>query len=207
MDNLVDFLLGFYGPKPYFLVFGILVGCGLGIPIPEDIILLSAGLLSYYGLTDCWTMVLVAFVGVLAGDSIIYFLGATYGRKLTKKWFFHKLLPDDRLNAVQNKFQKHGNKLIFAARFMPGFRAPMYFSAGTLHLPFRTFISHDGAAALISVPTIIFCVYYFGDYFERVFKLVKKVEHGIVIFIVFAILVVAAKWYITHRRIKKNAEV
>src|SRR3954471_18222382 len=108
MDRLVDFLLNFYGPTPYFLIVGILVLCGLGLPIPEDVILLAAGLLSYYGVTDVWLMIAVCFAGVLLGDTIIYWLGFHFGRKLTKKWLFHKLLPDDRLMTVQKRFHKRG---------------------------------------------------------------------------------------------------
>src|SRR6185437_2594520 len=113
MDRIVDFLLNFYGPTPYFLVFGILLACGLGLPIPEDITLFAAGLSAYYGLTNSWIIILISYAGVIVGDSVIFVLGAVYGRKLTKRWFFHKLLPDERLNAVRTKFHQKGNKLIF----------------------------------------------------------------------------------------------
>src|SRR3712207_4339002 len=99
MDALVDFLLNFQGPTPYLLVFGILILCGFGLPIPEDITLIAGGLLAYYGLCDLWLMILVGFAGVMIGDSFMYCLGAKYGRRLTRKWIFHKLLPDDRLRA------------------------------------------------------------------------------------------------------------
>ena len=168
MDRLVDFLLNFYGPTPYFLIFGILVICGLGLPIPEDVTLFAAGLLSYYGLTDVWTMIAMAFLGVILGDTVIYWLGAHYGRKLTRHWFFHKLLPDDRLDAVRSQFHRKGNKLVFAARFMPGLRAPIFVSAGTLHLPYRTFLFYDGTAALVSVPLIIGAVYFFGEQVSKI---------------------------------------
>ena len=204
MDRLVDFLLNFYGPTPYFLIFGILLACGLGLPIPEDITLFAAGLLSYYGLTDVSTMTATAFFGVLLGDLIIFSLGFFYGRKLTKKWIFHKLLPDDRLNSVQKRFHKSGTRLVFAARFMPGLRAPVYFSAGTLHLPFRTFLFYDGAAALISVPTIIGLVYYFGDQLDRVVRIIQRIEHGIAFVILAGVLAIAAKWYVTHRKLKRR---
>src|SRR3954451_23738801 len=116
MEHLVDFLLNFYGPTPYFLILGILLACGLGLPIPEDITLFAAGLLAYYGVSDLYGMIAISLLGVLIGDSIIFWLGAKYGRKLTKKWFFHKLLPDDRLDAVKKRLHQRGNKLIFAAR-------------------------------------------------------------------------------------------
>ena len=203
MDRIIDILLALQGPTPYFLILGILFLCGLGLPIPEDITLFAGGLSAYYGLTELWLVIAISYFGVIVGDSVIFLLGAVYGRKLTKKWLFHKLLPDERLNAVSSKFRKEGNKLIFVARFMPGLRAPIYFSAGTLHLPYRVFIFYDGVAALLSVPTIIGAVYYFGDELDRVVRVIQKVEHSIFLLIMIVVLAVCAKWYITHRRLRK----
>jgi membrane protein DedA with SNARE-associated domain len=202
MDFLVDFLLNFHGPTPYFLVLGILLLCGLGLPIPEDITLFAAGLLAYYGLCDLGWMIGVSLFGVIFGDSLVFFLGARYGGKLTKRWPFHKLLPDDRLELVRQKFRDKGNSLLFAARFMPGLRAPIFFSAGVLHIPFRTFLAYDGSAALISVPLIVGSVYYFGDELDRVVGVIKKLEHGILLVIVVVILTVVAKWYFSEKRRK-----
>ncbi len=205
MDALVDFLLNFHGPTPYFLVFGILLLCGLGLPIPEDITLFAGAVLAYYGIADVWLMIIISFVGVMVGDSIIFLLGSRYGRKLTKKGIFKKLLPEDRLNLVQKRFHKQGNRLIFFARFMPGLRAPIFFSAGTLHLPFRVFFFYDGLAAFLSVPLIIGAVYYFGDSLEWIVRVIQRAEYGLIFVIFGAIAAVAGKWYITHRKLKRTA--
>lgn len=202
MDRLVDFLLSFHGPSPYLVVFGILLLCGLGLPIPEDITLFAGGLIAYYGVADVWTMIVVCFVGVMLGDSIAYWLGSKFGRALTKKWLFRKLLPEERLNLVQKKLHERGNKLIFAARFMPGLRAPIFFTAGSLHLPFRVFFFYDGLAAMISVPAIVGAIYYFGDSLDTVVRYIKRIEYGIIFVILAAILAILAKWYITHRKVK-----
>jgi membrane protein DedA with SNARE-associated domain len=204
MDKIVDLLLALYGPMPYFLIFGILLICGLGLPIPEDITLFAAGLSAYYGLTQLWLIIVVSYVGVLFGDFVIFTLGARYGRRITRRWIFQKLLPADRLNSVQKEFHKRGNRLIFAARFMPGLRAPIFFSAGTLHLPYRIFLFYDGFAALISVPVIISAVYYFGDELDHVVRVIQRVEHSIVLVIFLVVLEMLGKWYITHRKLKRG---
>lgn len=206
MDRLLDFLLNFHGPTPYFVIFGILISCGIGLPIPEDIILLTAGLLAYYGLTNVWLTVGIGLLGVILGDTLIFWLGSHYGRKLTKKWFFHKLLPDDRLIAVSRRFKRRGNRLIFAARFMPGLRAPIFFSAGTLHLPYRIFLFYDGLAALLSVPLIIGAVYYFGDNLDQVVQSIQKFEHGIVLVIFMVMMLMLGKWYVTHRKLRREEQ-
>ncbi len=192
---MIDLLLDFYGGTPYMLVFGILLACGFGVPIPEDVTLFAAGVMAYYGVSNLWIMMAISLAGVLIGDSSMFFLGAKFGRKLTKKWIFHKLLSDERLDAVSKSLNEKGDKLLFAARFMPGLRSPIFFTAGVLHVPFRKFILYDGAAALVSVPLIIGAVYTFGDTLDHVVTVIKKVEHGILLVIFFAILAAVGKWY------------
>ena len=97
MDRLVEFLLYLQGPVPYFVAFAILLGCGLGVPIPEDIILFAMGLLSYYGLVDLKMSILVCFAGVMIGDGFVFMVGRLYGVKLLKKGIFAKLFHAERM--------------------------------------------------------------------------------------------------------------
>ncbi len=203
MQDLLNFVLSFGGIMPYVLVFSILLACGLGLPIPEDITLFVSGMLAYYGIVDVWGVTIVCMAGVLIGDSMIYYLGAKYGRGLTNKPFFHQFLPPERLEMVKEKLHRHGNKVIFVTRFTPVLRAPTYFSAGTLHLPFRVFLFYDGLAALISVPTIIYLVYHFGAVADNMIKMIKNVEHGIVAAIFIGILLLAVKWFYQHKKATK----
>src|SRR5690606_29469191 len=123
MEEFINFVSNFSGPEAYALIFAVLLACGLGVPIPEDITLFAAGYLAYEGAGNLWGMILVSFAGVMVGDSLIFFLGARYGQRLTRYWMFSRLLPPDRLEAVREKFRQKGLKLLFAARFMPGLRA------------------------------------------------------------------------------------
>jgi membrane protein DedA with SNARE-associated domain len=205
-QQFLDFLLQFSSSTIYFVIFGILLACGTGLPVPEDLTLIMAGIAAYYGLVSVAGAIIVAYLGVLIGDSTMYYLGAHFGRRLTKKWIFHKLLPDDRLNSVQKKFRARGNSLIFAARFMPGFRAPVFFCAGTLHLPYRVFLFYDGLAALLSVPVIIGLVVIFGDHIEKVIRVIQNAEHGILAVFVLLALVMTVHWYNGHRKLRKSEQ-
>ena len=200
MDNIIEFLLYTQGPVPYAVAFGVLLLCGLGLPIPEDITLFAMGILSYYGLIDLYTSIVVCLIGVLFGDSVIFFIGQQFGAKLTKKGLVAKILPPQRIEKARKLFHKRGNSLIFIARFMPGLRAPTYFSAGTLHVPFRVFFFYDGIAALISVPLLIGVVYYFGDKVDYAIQLARRVQNGIVLMVLAVVLLLIAKHFITKRR-------
>ncbi|MGE0614413.1 MAG: DedA family protein [Bacteriovoracia bacterium] len=202
MDKLVDFMFNISGTNAYLLLFGTLLACGFGLPVPEDIVLFGAG---YYAHlfpeeSNVFVMVLISLVGVLLGDSAIFYLGHKHGRKLVNRfWLFRKLLPPERLDMVQKKLHNQGNKVIFAARFMPGLRMPIFFSAGTLHLPFRIFFFYDGLASLISVPAIVYSVYYFGDEVDHIIKVIRRVEHGIIFVIISVALILTLKWYLNSR--------
>ncbi len=201
MDWLVDFLLNFYGPTPYLLIFGILLLCGFGVPIPEDITLIAGGLLAYYGVCNLWIMITVCFFGVMIGDSLMWYFGHHYGRRLLAKPFFRKLLPEERIKIASLKLNSKGSKrILFFGRFMPGLRAPIYFTSGFLHVPFWRFALMDGLAALISVPLIVGSIYYFGDELDSVVRWVKKVEHGILFLVLGAVLFLLFRKWKNSRR-------
>ena len=192
LDNILDFLANYQTIYIYLTIFMVLFLCGLGVPIPEDITLFVSAMLAYEELIELKIVLPLCFAGVLIGDFLIFGLGSHYGKKIREKWFFRKILPQERLEFVEKELKQKGYKLIFAARFMPGLRTPIYFTAGVLHYPFKWMLLYDGLAALISVPAIIGVVYYFGDKVEYVISLVKKVEHGI--FVIFISLVIMAAW-------------
>ncbi|MBC7396036.1 MAG: DedA family protein [Bdellovibrionales bacterium] len=200
MDFIVDFLIDYYGPIPYLAIFFILLGCGLGVPIPEDITLIAAGILTYYGVCDVWTMIGVCLLGVLVGDSFMFWLGHHYGRKLIKRWPFRAFIDETKINGIRSKLKNHGGKLLFTARFMPGLRSTVFFASGMLHFPYRKLLIYDGAAALISVPAIVYSIYYFGDFLEHVIKLIKKVEGGIAGVIVAVLAFFIVKYWLNHRK-------
>ncbi len=204
MEDLLNFAQSFGGLMPYILVFLILLACGLGLPIPEDITLFVAGMLAYYGKVNVWAMVIVCMAGVLIGDSSIFMLGAKYGPEITKKPFFSKFLSAERLAIVKEKLHQHGNKVIFVSRFMPGLRAPTFFCAGSLHLPFDVFLLYDGLAALISVPLIVWVVYHFGHLADEVFTAISDVEHAVVFVIVAVIAFISGKWYFHHKKANQS---
>jgi membrane protein DedA with SNARE-associated domain len=188
------------GPAPYLIVFFILVACGFGLPMPEDVILFAAGLMAYYGGADVYVMIAVAFAGVMMGDSCVFFIGARYGRKVRKFGLVKRMLPPKRMKMVRRKLHEQGNKVIFAARFMPGLRTPIFFSAGTLHLPFRVFFFYDGLAAMISVPSIVYAIYFFGDHVDRVIKVIKRLQFGVIGTILVLVAIVVIKTWWTHKK-------
>ena len=59
-----------------------LILCGMGLPMPEDIALLAGGFLVHRGITQYPMTLVVSLVGVVAGDNSLFFLGRRFGTSL-----------------------------------------------------------------------------------------------------------------------------
>ncbi|HDL4541393.1 TPA: DedA family protein, partial [Mannheimia haemolytica] len=157
METLIEFFSS-YG---YWAVFLVLLACGFGVPIPEDITLVSGGVISGLGYTNVHWMLVVSMLGVLVGDSTMYWLGRIYGEKILKFPLIRNVATPERFATVQERFEKQGWKLLFMARFLPGLRAVVYLVSGiTRKVSFVKFLLVDFCAAIISVPIWV----YLGDY-------------------------------------------
>ena len=132
-------------------MFSLLVACGLGLPLPEDIALITGGFLAAlgppHGVGSVTLMVFVGLAGILVGDSIIFKAGQDYGEKLLDT-SLGKHIPRERVARIRELFARHGAKFIVVARFLPGVRAVTYFVAGTSKVPYWQFLAYDGLAAI-----------------------------------------------------------
>lgn len=200
----MEFLIEFFSGYGYWAVFLVLLACGFGLPIPEDITLVSGGVISGLGYTNVHWMLVISMVGVLLGDSIMYWLGRIYGEKILKFPLIRSIVTPQRLAAVQERFEKNGNTLLFFARFLPGLRAPIYMVSGiTQRVSYTKFIAIDFFAAIISVPIWV----YLGDFgaknLDWLQAQIQKGQMAIWIVLVAVGLFVFWKW---KRGRKKQAE-
>lgn len=208
MDKVLSFLswLESYGDKGIYFVFLVLLACGFGFPLPEDVPLLAAGLLSGLGYVSLWFTMIICFAGVLIGDSIIFFLGSRYGDKLKKSFAFKYIFTQEREKSISEWFTKHGDKSIFFARFAPGFRVAVFFSAGSYKVPYWKFFAFDGFAALISVPVWIWLAYTLSSNLELLAEKLESFQYGLYIAI-GVLLVFFLLFLFVKKKLKKRNSV
>jgi membrane protein DedA with SNARE-associated domain len=183
----------------YAKLAGILLLCGLGLPIPEDISLICAGYLAHLGTVDPHAIFLVCFAAVLGGDALAFTLGRQFGTKLLASRFGHRYFTPRRQRRVRAYFRTYGSKVVFVARFLPGLRFSIFLSAGMLHVRPYVFIVYDALAALVSVPFLVYTAYFFGDKIDYVIKWARRSEYGILILACVVVLFVVIKLYRKRR--------
>ncbi|MDB4961947.1 MAG: yohD [Myxococcales bacterium] len=159
-----------------WLVFG-----GLGIPVPEDIAVLSAGVLVHRGAVS-WEVALgVVLAGVLVGDSMLFFLARRLGARAFERPLFRRLLPVERRARLNDLYARYGGRLVFLARHVAGLRGAVFAMAGINGMAPRRFLLWDALAACISVPLTMALGYFGSLHVDRVRAGVAHVEHWVVL--------------------------
>lgn len=187
-----------------FLIMMMLLS-SVGLPFPEEATLVSVGLLAYMGMNpDLYpppfpgaphinpkTAAVVAFVAVFAADTLIYTIGRIFGRRIFDWKPVKSVLSEESRQKIEEWTQKYGAYACGIFRFTPGLRFPGHVACGMLKFPLWKFALIDGIAALISVPTQILLLAYYG---ETILKFIKQFK------IVLLVLLVAAVLYFLYRK-------
>ncbi len=196
--KIFSFLVGATSAfNAYFIIFGVLFLCGLGLPVPEDITLVSAGYLAGKGTISLLWANVVCFVGVLIGDYILFSIGRRYGYAVLSWPVFKKVFGKKRMDKASDKIRKNARLICFTARFMPGLRACVYLTCGIVGVPFRVFILQDGLAALLSVPLFVWLGYRFHSELGDMFGAMKGTHY------IFIVVILAAA-YVAFRVISRS---
>lgn len=207
MERLFEFLTDLSGGVAYLIIFGILVACGLGFPLPEDIPLIATGYLIWDRTLTWFGGIAVTLLGVVIGDSILFFIGQRLGLKILNKQK-KTLFSPKRVGRAKAYFRKYGAKVVFFARFVVGLRSVVFFMAGAMHMDFKTFISLDFLAALISVPLWIVGGFYlgtiFGDEISSLLLKLKEIKFVITTVILVLVVGVIARSLFQYRTSKKK---
>ncbi len=168
----------------YFAVFLLIVASGIGIPFPEDLVLLLSGYLSYLGIFKLEIAIPVCIIGLIVADNIGYQLGKR-GNFIVKRFINPKII---------NKCKKYvcRRRTIFLTRFLSGIRVFFPIAAGAGHMNWKKFFIADTAAILVLGFGLNFIGYYFGHSVEEIFNLIVKADRivatGIIILIIAVII-------------------
>jgi membrane protein DedA with SNARE-associated domain len=169
----VDFVLEAIPPLLVYLIVGAVVGIeSLGIPLPGEIVLVSAALLSSrheLAVSPLW-IAIAASAGAIVGDSIGYYIGRKAGRGLFERLgrrFHH--FSEDRILRAEKYFQRYGVWTVFFGRFVALLRIFAGPMAGMLRMPYPQFLVANAAGGIAWATTIGIVAYNIGDNADKIF--------------------------------------
>jgi len=199
----MDILISIFSDYGYLAVFIMLLLCGFGLPIPEDITLVAGGIIAGLGYADVHTMFAVCMAGVLIGDGIMFTLGHTFGQRILAFAPIRRIVTPHRFAQVQEKFVKYGNWVLFVARFLPGLRSPIFIVAGmSRRISIWRFLIMDGLAASISVPVWVYIGNYGAYNRDWLLHMISRGQTSIYSLLALGALILVII-YFRHKRRKK----
>lgn len=218
-DNPIAELLLQYAYEPltvYTLIILLLTASSFGLPFPEEIVLLSAGLLAHIGSNPALypppspdaigvsvpITATVCFFAVFLSDFLVFWLGRRYGSAMLQHPWAQKLISPKGFEKIAEWTAKFGPLACGVFRFTPALRFPGHFACGATGVKYSTFILVDGMAALLSVPTQVVLMAYFG---EEILSVLKNVKIVLAITIVVIVAVVLIRYYRSKATASKSA--
>ncbi len=136
-------------------------GLLVGIVLPGDSLLFSAGFVASLGYGAIVPLVAFSFLAAVLGDSTGYALGKKYGPKIFSKeqsLFFDK----QHVARAEAFYKKHGGKTIILARFLPVIRTFAPVLAGVGSMRYRTFLAYNIAGAALWTGSMTLAGYFLG---------------------------------------------
>lgn len=163
------------------LVIAWLVVGGLGVPLPEDLALLAAGVLIERGAVNPVLAFVAVFAGVLGGDAALFFLARRLGPGAYDRKVIRRVLPPERRRKIEAAYERYGGRLVFLARHVAGLRAAAFAMAGIHGMRPLRFVLWDFAAACVSVPLVVGLGYYGSMHVDRVRAGLATAQHYVLL--------------------------
>ncbi|MFP4444620.1 MAG: DedA family protein [Desulfosudaceae bacterium] len=182
-------------PLTYAGIFLALIARGIGVPIPEDIPLLTGGFLCARQICRLEWMLPVAWSGVLVADGFSFGMGRMFRGHLPRLPVLRLVFSPRRMRRAERFYRRHGVKGLLAARFMPGLRTPLFFMAGTAGLSPARFILIDMAMAVFSVGLLVGLGRYFPTRLNRIHDLAVWYQWAGLILAVLLLMIISWKVY------------
>lgn len=208
MEKILELLVHIPDGFDYLIIFGVLIVCGLGLPLPEDIPLIATGYLIWQGSLHWFPALAVTISAVLIGDTILFWIGRKIGVQYLEKRSSTSWANPERVRKVEFWFKKYGSGIVFLARFVMGLRSVVFLLAGAMRMRYWLFLSLDGLAALLSVPLWIALGYWlslhFGEDISAFLRHANSLKTIFTVAVVLAVVIVGVRIFFQVRKAQKG---
>ncbi len=177
--------------------------CGLliGFFLPGDSLLFVVGIFIAQGFIDLqlWIAATILALAAMLGNLTGYWIGAKAGPRLFEKPD-SKIFKKEYVDKTHEFFDRHGNRAIVLARFVPIVRTFITAIAGVARMDFRRYFIYSAVGAVIWAAGLTVAGYFLGN-----IPVVKENLEAMILLIVFISVIPIGIEYLRHRREKKAA--
>jgi|SRR5262245_36040418 len=146
----------------YFGIFFLLILGIVGLPVPDEWLLVFAGYLAFKNVLGFVPTLAIAVIGSACGLTVSYVLGRTSGHYFLRRCGRWLSIDEQKLSRAQEWFHKLGRWVLVIGPFIPGVRNLMGYMAGASRLRLDVFARFAYLGALISSTTFVTFGYFAG---------------------------------------------
>lgn len=160
---------------------------GIPNPVPNEVVLLYAGYLSYTGLLNFSVVILAAVLSDILATSVLYFIFYRFGEYIIKnkpRWF---PISVARIKSIEKKIYGKGKFVLFMARMTPFIRGYVTVIAGLVRIKPNIFFPVTVFSTLIWVSVCVIAGWLLGPSWLYV---ANKLSFSYVILFVVAVTAV-----------------
>jgi undecaprenyl-diphosphatase len=172
----------------------------LGIPLPGETVLVTAGAFAALGHLSIWGVIASAAAGGIVGDAAGYWIGRLGGVPLIKRYgrVFH--FDDAKLERVRGFFVRHGPKTVFFGRFIALLRTWAALLAGTAEMPYGIFTLYNVMGGIAWASVFGTLGYIFGRSLPLLERYIGQASLAAVLLVALIIaLVIGWRWFNANR--------
>jgi membrane protein DedA with SNARE-associated domain len=138
-------------------------------------------------------------IGIVGGDAIIFLAGRRFGHRVADVAPLRRIITPAKLEAVEKQIRRRGNVVVLIARFLPGLRAPTFFTVGHARMPLWEFVLFDGAAALVSAPLWVGLGFWLGSDLQALAHEASRFSHYILLAVGIVLFALWVRWWQARR--------
>ncbi|WP_028934007.1 DedA family protein [Pseudonocardia spinosispora] len=190
-------------PVAILVTVGLVIGIeSLGVPLPGEIVLVSASLLAAQHVVDPVWVAACAAAGAIIGDSIGYSIGRRGGRPLFERLGrrFPKHFGPAHLASAERSFERWGMWAVFFGRFIALLRIFAGPLAGALRMRYPKFLIANALGGIVWAGGTVAVIYYLGVVAEKWLSRFSWV--GLLAAVLFGI---GSALYVKRRTTKRHA--
>ena len=154
----------------YVAVGGLLLLEDFGVPAPGETVLIAAAFFAGFGHLNIFLVAIVGFMGAVIGDNIGFAIGNYGGHPLVERFGKYIFLTPARVNKAEQFFNRHGGKVVAAARFVEGLRQANGIIAGLSEMQWPKFLFFNALGAAIWVSFWTTIGYFGGSHINTFLK-------------------------------------
>lgn len=160
----------------------------IGMPIPDEMIVMSGGFVSSLGILSGIPAFLLTYLGVVSGLSLGYILGKIFGTKVLDKLMKKKKVR--YLLKSQQMVEKYGHYALVTSYFIPVVRHIVPYLVGMNNMSFKTYALYSYTTGFVWTLVYFVLGALFGQHIESIVAIAIEygLYFGVIVFIVTGIL-------------------